>query len=132
MTPFIVSEYVISLCQYDVASHLIRACGGRVSTAAASKNAFTATAIRQTAYGSCRSAEEFSGIMGGTYVVGDVTARRTAMSATSTETRMAHIVKQRAIPPAVPATRRRVAAVPATRTLWRPADKIHTTLCEST
>ena len=75
MTPFLVSEYAISDCQYAVASVLICTGGGRVATAAASKNSLSAMATRKMGHGGSMPAELPGGIVGGVTPEGLVPTR---------------------------------------------------------
>mmetsp|Transcript_19656 Transcript_19656/g.58461 ORF Transcript_19656/g.58461 Transcript_19656/m.58461 type:complete len:231 (-) Transcript_19656:177-869(-) len=75
MAPLLVSEYEISDCQYAVARVFTWTGGGRVATAAASKNSFIATATRNTGHGGSMPVGLPGGVVGGVTPAGDVPTR---------------------------------------------------------
>merc|ERR1719174_2366037 len=72
MAPLLVSEYEISDCQYAVARVFTWTGGGRVATAAASKNSFSAMATRNMGHGGSIAVGLPAGVVGGVTPAGDV------------------------------------------------------------
>mmetsp|Transcript_22045 Transcript_22045/g.65875 ORF Transcript_22045/g.65875 Transcript_22045/m.65875 type:complete len:231 (-) Transcript_22045:5-697(-) len=72
MAPLLVSEYEISDCQYAVARVFTWTGGGRVATAAASKNSFSAMATRNMGHGGSSAVGLPGGVVGGVTPAGEV------------------------------------------------------------
>ena len=72
MAPLLVSEYEISDCQYAVARVFTWTGGGRVATAAASKNSFSVMATRNMGHGGSIAVGLPGGVVGGVTPAGEV------------------------------------------------------------